>query len=108
VSDVPLLYWAAASWGAAISVSKDAPGLIADQPIVEALVDQALHLNEKFENGSIHGFLISYELARQVPGDPAVRSKQHFDRALELSGGNLASPLVSPKLCASLSKTAWN
>jgi predicted anti-sigma-YlaC factor YlaD len=96
VSDVPLLYWAAASWGAAISVSKDDPNLIADQPIVEALIDQALRLDEKFENGSIHGFLINYEPARQgAPGDPAVRSKQHFERALELSEGNLASPLVS-------------
>jgi predicted anti-sigma-YlaC factor YlaD len=96
VSDVPLLYWAAASWGAAISVSKDDPNLIADQPIVEALIDQALRLDEKFENGSIHGFLINYEEARQgAQGDPAVRSKQHFERALELSEGNLASPLVS-------------
>src|SRR5580698_5088570 len=31
--DVPLLYWTAASWGAAISVSKDNPEMIADQPI---------------------------------------------------------------------------
>jgi hypothetical protein len=36
VSDVPLLYWTAASWGLAISVSKDQPELIADQPQVEA------------------------------------------------------------------------
>ncbi len=30
--DVPLLYWTAASWGAAIAVSKDDPELIADFP----------------------------------------------------------------------------
>jgi len=95
VSDIPLLYWTAASWGAAISVSKDVPDLIADQEIVEALIDRALRLDEKFASGSIHGFLINYEQARQgAPGDPAVRSKQHFERALELSQGNLASPLV--------------
>ena len=31
--DVPLLYWTAASWGAAISISKDDPELIADQAV---------------------------------------------------------------------------
>jgi predicted anti-sigma-YlaC factor YlaD len=95
-SDVPLLYWTAAAWGAAISLSKDDPDLIADQTIVEALMDRALVLDEKFEAGSIHGFFITYEQSRQgVTGDPEVRSKTHFDRALELSEGKLASPLVS-------------
>src|SRR3954447_17165015 len=31
-ADVPLLYWTASSWGLAISLSKDNPDLIADQP----------------------------------------------------------------------------
>jgi len=96
VSDVPLLYWTAAAWGSAISVSKDDPSLVSDQLIVESLIDRALELDEDFDHGAIHGVLISYEMARQgVTGDPALRSKKHFDRALELSGGKLASPFVS-------------
>ncbi len=96
VSDVPLLYWTAAAWGSAISVSKDDPALVSDQIIVEALIDRALELDEDFDRGAIHGVLISYEMARQgVQGDPALRSKKHFDRAMKLSGGKLASPLVS-------------
>ncbi len=95
-SDVPLLYWTAAAWGSAISVSKDDPALVSDQIIVEALIDRALELDEDFDRGAIHGVLISYEMARQgVTGDPALRSKKHFDRAMKLSGGKLASPLVS-------------
>ncbi len=94
--DVPLLFWTAAAWGAAISVSKDDPALISDQPVVEALIDRALELDEDFDHGAIHGVLISYEMARQgLQGDPALRSKKHFERAMELSGGRLASPLVS-------------
>ena len=31
--DVPLMYWTAVSWAAAISLSKDNPDLIADLPI---------------------------------------------------------------------------
>ena len=94
-ADVPLLYWTAVSWAAAISLSKDDPALIADQPIVEALIDRALDLDESFDLGAIHTFLISYEMARQgVPGDPTERAAHHLQRAMELSGGQLAGPLV--------------
>jgi len=95
-ADVALLYWTAASWGAAISISKDKPDLVADQPIVEAMIDRALELQDTFENGAIHAFLIAYEPSRlNGSGDPLERSRQHFERAIALSQGKLASPLVS-------------
>jgi predicted anti-sigma-YlaC factor YlaD len=94
--DVPLLYWTAAAWGSAISLSKDDPHLVGDQPIVEAMIDRALQLDAQFDNGAIHGFLITYEMSRQGgTGDPALRSRAHFDRAVALSGGQLASPYLS-------------
>ena len=94
--DVALLYWTAASWASAISVSKDDPDLVADQPIAEALVDRALALDPDFDSGAIHGLLIAYEPARQgAAGDPLARSRRHFDRAVALSRGGLASPFVS-------------
>ncbi len=94
--DVPLLYWTAAAWGAAISLSKEMPEMVADQPLVEALIDRALALDEGFDAGAIHGFLISYEMARQgARGDPAVRARAHFERAVSLSEGRQASPFVS-------------
>jgi predicted anti-sigma-YlaC factor YlaD len=95
-ADVPLLYWTAASWGLAITLSKNEPALIADQPVVEALIDRALELNEAFDQGAIHSFLISYEPVRQgASGDPLERARKHFDRALALSGGHQAGPFVS-------------
>ena len=94
--DVPFLYWTAAAWGAAIAVSKEDPEAVADQPLVEALIDRALALDEAFDGGAIHGFLISYELARvSGTGDPVQRARAHFDRAVALSGGHLASPYVA-------------
>jgi predicted anti-sigma-YlaC factor YlaD len=95
--DVPLLYWTAAAWGAAISVSKDNPEIVADMPKVEALIDRALELDEKFDHGAIHTFLINYEMARPgAKADEAVqRATKHFLRAMELGGGHLASPLVA-------------
>jgi predicted anti-sigma-YlaC factor YlaD len=104
-NDVPLLYWTAASWGAAISLSKDNPDLVADQGIVEALIDRALVLDETFDSGAIHSFLIAYEASRNgAEGDFAVRSRRHFDRAMELSEGHQAGPLVSLAEDVSLQK----
>jgi len=96
VDDVPLLFWTAAAWGTAISLSKEDPALVADQPIVEALIDRALELKEDFDGGVIHSFLIRYEMTRvSLAGDPAARARRHFDRAMELSQGQLAAPLVN-------------
>jgi predicted anti-sigma-YlaC factor YlaD len=94
--DVPLLYWTAAAWGSAITVSKDDPELVAEQPVVEALIDRALELDEAFDAGAIHSFLISYEMVRQgAPGVAAARARKHFDRAMQLSGGFQAGPLIA-------------
>ena len=96
VKDVPLVYWTAVSWAGAISLSKDRPELIAELPIVEALMDRALVLDEKFGAGAIHSFMITYEMSRQGgQGDPATRSRQHFDRAMALSEGHQAGPLLA-------------
>src|SRR5438552_2907750 len=95
-NDVPLLYWTAVAWAAAIADSKDNPDLIGDLPIVEALIDRALELNESYDHGAIHSFLITYEMSRPgAEGKPEDRARKHFDRAMELCGGQLAGPLVA-------------
>jgi predicted anti-sigma-YlaC factor YlaD len=94
--DVPLLYWTACAWAGAISLSKDHPDLVAQVPAMEALIDRALELDESFDRGAIHGFLIAYEMSRQgTAGDPAARARQHFERAMALSGGKEAAPLLA-------------
>ena len=96
LKDVPQLYWTSVSWAAAISLSKDDTDLIADIPIAEALIDRALELDESFESGAIHVFLITYEMSRQGgTGEPAARARHHFERAMALTNGELAQPIVS-------------
>lgn len=103
--DVPFLYWTAAAWGAAISVSKEIPEYVADQPIIEALIDRALELDETYNAGAIHSFLVTYEMVRQgVSGDPARRAREHFDRAVSITKGMAASPYVSFAEAVSLGK----
>lgn len=94
--EVPLLYWTAASWGLAISSGKDDPELLADIPLVEALVRRALELDEGYDHGALHDFLITFEGGRsEAMGGSEARARKHLERALELSGGQKASPLVS-------------
>ena len=96
VKDVPLLYWTAVSWAGAVSLSKDNPDLIAELPMIEAMMDRALALDEAFDDGAIHSYLITYEMSRPGgTGDPAARSRQHFERALALTKGRQAGPMVS-------------
>ncbi len=96
LADVPLLYWTAAAWGAAISLSKDNPELVAQIPAMEALTDRALELDESYDRGAIHTLLVTYEMGRQgAPGDPAARARTHFERAMALSEGKDAAPLVA-------------
>jgi len=94
--EVALLYWTAASWGALIGLSKNDPNVLGELPQVEALMDRALALDEAFDRGAIHTFMIGYESARQgVAGDAAERARHHFARAMELSGGSEAAPLLA-------------
>ena len=103
--DVALLYWTAASWAAAVSLAKDNPNLIADLPLVEAMTDRALALDEGFGDGAIHSFLITYEMSRaNGAGNPAVRARQHFERAVALTGGQQAGPFVAMAEAVSLQK----
>jgi predicted anti-sigma-YlaC factor YlaD len=86
-------------------VSKDDPELVADQTIVEALIDRALQLNPDYDFGAIHNFLITYESVRQTAsGDFAVRSRQHFEHAVALTSGQSAAPYVALAETVSVSK----
>jgi predicted anti-sigma-YlaC factor YlaD len=94
--DVALHYWTGAAWGALIALSKHEPEALADLPRVEALIGRALELDETFEHGALHTFMIGYEMARPGAGGEAeARARRHFARAHELSSGLDAAPLVA-------------
>ena len=94
--DVPLLYWTGVAWAAAISLSKDDPFTVSQLPIMEALVRRALELNPDYDYGTIHVFMITYEMTRTgMSPDAAALARRHFARAVELTGGMQASPYVA-------------
>jgi predicted anti-sigma-YlaC factor YlaD len=94
--DVALLYWTAAAWGAAISLDKTNPALSAGLPTVEALIRRALELNAEFDGGVLYDFMIVYEGGRPAAGGGSIsRARESLTRAVQLSGGLRAAPLVS-------------
>ena len=95
--DVGLAVWTAAALGGAINVSKDDPESTADIAIVGALLERGLELDDGFEDGTIHEFLLSYEAARV--GGSKDKAREHYERALSLG------PAKQPSIWLSWAET---
>lgn len=93
--DVELLYWTAVAWGAAVADGMDDPELVADFPAVRALLTRALALDPDWDEGALHEAMISLESVPEAMGGSEERARQHFRRAIELSGGHKAGPYVA-------------
>lgn len=92
-AEVDLLYWTAVAWAAAITLGKDDPALVADLPLVSALIDRAEAVDGDWGQGAIHTFQISYGMARpDAPEDRLGAVRAHFDQAVTLSGGHDVGP----------------
>ena len=94
-SDVPLLYWTAASWGSAIALGLDTPDLPIDMPTVRALAERGLALDESWGKGALHEMLISLDSLPETLGGSPDRARAHFKRAVELQGGMSPGPYVA-------------
>jgi predicted anti-sigma-YlaC factor YlaD len=94
-SDVEMMYWTTLSWAAALGASHDFR-MLPEIPRFEALADRVLELDDTYDEGAIHGFLITYEMSRLRPKpDRFELAKKHFERNLELAKGHQASPYVA-------------
>jgi predicted anti-sigma-YlaC factor YlaD len=94
-SDVPLLYWTAASWGSAIALALDKPDISIDLPTVRALADRAIALDESWSKGALHEMFISLDSLGEGLGGSPERARAHFKRAVELQAGSSPGPYVA-------------
>jgi predicted anti-sigma-YlaC factor YlaD len=94
-ADAAAIYWTAASWAASISLDKDSPDSIAELPLVDALLERLESLDADYDHGALDSVLMSWEAARpgRAYGEREVR--RHFERAVQLSGGQKAGPYVT-------------
>jgi len=94
-TDVPLLYWSAASWGAAIALGIDRPELAVDFPTVRALAERALALDPGYGGGALHELMISLDSLPEALGGSPARAREHFTQAVELQKGLAPGPYVA-------------
>jgi hypothetical protein len=92
--DVALLSWTAASWGAAMSLRKD-PDLVIDFPVVRALAERGLALDETWSDGALHELMINLDSQGEAFGGSEAGARRHFARAVEVQQGLMAGPYVS-------------
>jgi len=95
-SDVPSLYWAAAGGLSAFSLNPLDLELGMRVPEFFALAQRAYELDADFNSGALDDFMLLYyaSVPASMGGDKN-RAEVHYRRALEKSGGHLASPYVS-------------
>lgn len=93
---VPELYWLALSWAAAISSDKSDMDLVADLNLIDHILRKCLELDEGYEQGALHEFMIAWQGGRSpLQGGGSGLAREHFLRAIELSGGIRMGALVS-------------
>lgn len=95
IADVPALYWLAVSWGSELAVASNQLMRLPELLTVRTILERALALDEKWERGAIHEAFIALDGLPALLGGSAARAKQHFDRAIELSGGQSAFAYVT-------------
>jgi hypothetical protein len=93
---VPLLYWSAASLGAAISIGGVGhPELVIDWPIVRALAERGLALDDTWNRAALHELMITVESQGEVLGGSEERARKHFERALDVQQRLSPGPYVA-------------
>jgi hypothetical protein len=85
--EVPTLYGFGAAWAGWVQAHSADWGAIAEIPKIEAIMKRLVELDESYERGGAHlylGVLLTQRPA-QLGGQPE-RARQHFERAIALSG----------------------
>ena len=91
--EIDVAYWAAASWGGYISLSKDDPNIVADLPLAVRLAQLAWVKNKNYGDGALSSLMGSFETAR--PGGSRQQAIAYFDQAIAASAGKNAGPFVA-------------
>jgi predicted anti-sigma-YlaC factor YlaD len=94
-ADVPLLYWTAASWGAAIALGIDRPDVAIDLPTVRVLAGRALTLDETWSKGALHELFITLDSLPDELGGNRARAREHFAEAVKLQDGLSPGPYIA-------------
>ena len=96
IENIPELYWLSLSWAAAIASDKSDMDMVADLNLIDPIMRRCLELDEAYDQGALHEFMISYQGGRSpMQGGGASLAREHYARAEELSGKIRIGSMVS-------------
>ena len=91
--DVAAMFWTASCWAKWIDMHRDDPEAIAQLARATALMQRVIELEDTFYYGGAHMYFFVYYGSRApILGGNFEKSKQHFDRAREITDGKLLIP----------------
>jgi len=94
--DIDFLYWAGLGWLGAFGLDLSDMDLAITWPRAKALMDKVLEMDENYGNGAIHNFYIRYYGSRpKNMGGNIKLAREHFQKALDISGVKSSSPYLS-------------
>ena len=94
-ADVPALFFSGAALAGELSTVDNPLLRFGELTTVRALLARALELDESWGGGAIHEAMIAVEGLPAIIGGSAARAREHFDRAVKLSGGLSAFAYVT-------------
>lgn len=92
---VPYLYWTAAPWAMLVTLSLDDLASLGDLDKIEAMMRHAMSLDADWEKGTLHEFFVSFEARGELIGGSIARAREHYEKALALTGGTKMGPHVT-------------
>jgi predicted anti-sigma-YlaC factor YlaD len=101
-AQVGVAYWAAASWGGVISLSKDDPDKVADLPVAMKLAKLAWDTKPDHGAGSLSSLMGTFEASS--PGGSLALAEKYFDQAIAQGQGQSAGPWVAKAESIALAK----
>jgi hypothetical protein len=103
-SDVDALYGLGSAWASWVQANSGDWNAIADIPKVQALMERVVLLSPEYESGSAHLYLgVLYTLRPESMGGRPDLGRQHFESAIEFSGGrNLSAKVLFARQYARL------
>jgi TRAP transporter T-component len=93
--DVPVMYWLSASWGGELNLAGNQLLRLTELVAIRVILARALELNEGWGAGALHEALVVLDGMSPLLGGSAARAREHFDRAVVLSGGHSAFAYVT-------------
>ena len=91
--DVAALFWTASNWAKWIDLNRDSSESLIQLPKPTAMMQRVLELDETFYYGGAHMYFgVYYGSRAEMLGGNFKKSRQHFDRARQITDDKLLMP----------------